>query len=288
MLRPIPEIIERLKENESSRMICAYLISAYDTGEMKLITNVAATLQMQMSILVNETVNTIFSADETPLDINSFDNPTQLLIGNNEELSSTYAPLISLIMAVAIKQMNRADLMESYILIDEAPTLYIPKLEELPAVARSRRISLIYACQDISQIDVAYGKEKREVLLSNLGNQFFGRTTNQTTIKYIIDFAGQEERIIFSESHGESYGSSQGYQSLTSSDNQSHNSSSSSQMRNIYNSSDITELSQGQFIFSLCESKKSLYKGYKRPLSGKTYVRIGYYIDPDFVEQRFD
>lgn len=264
VLRPLPEVLETIRQNKSSAMICAYLISALESGELKLLTNVGATLQMAMSILVNKTVNTIFSEEQTPLTINHPDTPTQLIIGADEELSTTYAPLISLIMAVAIKQMNKADMLPSFILIDEAPTLYIPKLEELPAVARSRKISLIYCCQDISQIDATYGKEKREVLLSNLGNQFFGRTTNQTTVKYIMDLAGQQEVTTQGTSSGTSSGSSAGGESIS----QSSSNSTSKQMRNIYESSDITTLKAGEFIWQLSDNKVGC------DLSGKDNIEI--------------
>lgn len=279
ILQPMGDLLEKIKQNKSSRMICAYLISAYDNGEMKLLTNVGATLQMSLSILVNETVNMIFSEDETPLTINSYETPTQLLIGNDEELSTTYAPLISLIMTVAIKQMNKADKLESFILLDEAPTLYIPKIEELPAVARSRKISLIYCCQDISQIDNTYGKEKREVLLSNLGNQFFGRTTNQVTIKYIMDFAGQREEEVKTESTG--YSSSNSENNSTS--GVSSGTSTTKQMRSIYNSSDITELKKGEFIYNVCENRLFFTGDFsrKRPLSGKAEININYYYRRD-------
>lgn len=281
VLQPLDKVLDIISVNRSSKRICIYLIEAKEKQDTKLLTNVGATLQMQLGRLVNSTVDTIFSGDEVELAVNDPLTPTQLLIGADDELSTTYGPLISLIMAVAIKQMNKANKLESYIVIDEAPTLYVPKLEELPAVARSRGIALIYCCQDISQIDNAYGKGKREALLSNLGNQFFGRSTNQTTIKYIVDFAGQREQTVETESGGESFSRSSkeettiflssAYNEKSINEGSTSSWSTTKQMRNVYESSDVTELDAGEFIYNVSDNK------YGRPKGGKANIQIAPY-----------
>ena len=85
-------------------------------------------------------------------------------------------------------------------MVDEFPTVYIPNVEQLPATARSNKVATILACQDISQITDKYGREKADTILSNLGNQFYGRTPNPQTAKRVSEIFGKAEKEVISYS----------------------------------------------------------------------------------------
>ncbi|WP_419836238.1 type IV secretory system conjugative DNA transfer family protein [Xanthocytophaga agilis] len=101
---------------------------------------------------------------------------------------------------MALKLMNQQGKRHSFVLLDEAPTLYIPHLDQLPATARSHKVATVYMAQDFSQIRKQYGQNEAEVLISNLNNQFFGRVANLNTAEYVSRLFGKEERVIRSES----------------------------------------------------------------------------------------
>ena len=98
-----------------------------------------------------------------------------LCIGNSPTLSDTFAPVIACLVAVATKQMNQQGKRHSFVLLDEGPTLFIPKLDQLPATARSNKVATIYMAQDFAQMRKEYGQNKAEAITSNLNNQLFGR-----------------------------------------------------------------------------------------------------------------
>lgn len=81
-------------------------------------------------------------------------------------------------------------------MIDEFPTVFVPNIEQLPATGRSNKISTILACQDIAQVVDRYGKSKADTILSNLGNQFFGRTTNPETAQRVSSMFGKGDKLI--------------------------------------------------------------------------------------------
>ena len=83
-----------------------------------------------------------------------------------------FAPLISCICTVALKSMNQQNKHHSFVLLDEAPTLYIPKFEQIPATARSNKVVTIFMAQDLSQIEKNYGMKEAETIVSNLNNHF--------------------------------------------------------------------------------------------------------------------
>jgi type IV secretory pathway TraG/TraD family ATPase VirD4 len=86
------------------------------------------------------------------------------------------------------------------VLLDEFPTVFVPNIEQLPATARSNKVATVLACQDITQIVDKYGKEKAEAILSNLGNQFYGRTTNPQTAQRVSQMFGKSDRMMKTDS----------------------------------------------------------------------------------------
>ena len=130
--------------------------------------------------------------------------PAFLTLGNSPTLSSTFSPVLALLATVAIKQMNQQRKAPSAVILDEAPTLYIPGFEQLPATGRENKMATVYAAQDISQIEDMYGRSKKDALLANLNNQFYGRVGHRETAQYISDLWGMEDVEHRTQGQGES------------------------------------------------------------------------------------
>ena len=193
---------EALLRELSSIPKCADMIApimtAYEQGADNQLAGVISSLQVSLSKINSDEIYYLMSASDFSLELNNSDKKAILTIGNNPQLSSTYAPLIGLILTSVSKQLNRAGKEKSVFMIDEFPTVYIPNVEQLPATARSNKVATILACQDIAQLSDKYGKEKTETILSNLGNQFYGRTPNPATAKRVSEIFGKEEQIVVS------------------------------------------------------------------------------------------
>lgn len=186
-------LLTELRQWEPSRACIQSILTAMDSGSDNQLAGVVGTLQLALNRLNNEAVNYIFSGDDIELGLNNPLKPTFLVIGADNEVQSAYSPAISLTIAVAAKMMNTAgEKHPSVIIMDEAPTLYIPHLEQIPATGRSRMIGLVFGCQDVSQVVDAYGQDKARSLLANLGNQFFGRTTSRETAEHVVQLFGRE------------------------------------------------------------------------------------------------
>lgn len=178
----------------------APIMTAYQQGADNQLAGVLSSLQISLSKINFDEVYYLMSESEVNLQLNDPDKRGILTIGNNPQLSSTYAPLIGLILTSVSKQLNRQGKEKSVFMIDEFPTVYIPNVEQLPATARSNKVATILACQDIAQLADKYGREKTETILSNLGNQFYGRTPNPATAKRVSELFGKDEKIVISES----------------------------------------------------------------------------------------
>ena len=188
-------IVKILSQDKEIKGNLSALTEAIEQGADKQIAGVLGTLKNAIGIFNNPHIFWILSKNEANLDVNSPNEPTMLLIGNDSKLPDTYAPIISLIITIASKLMNEPNKLKSAIVIDEAPTIYLPNFEHIPATARSNKVSVIVGAQDISQMVDKYGQDKANVLISNLGNQFFGRTTNKETAERVVQMFGQREDI---------------------------------------------------------------------------------------------
>lgn len=253
---PSDLLIEKLSsDNETAGMISS-LKEAYENKAESQIAGVVGTLKNAIAQLNLPEIFYLLSSDDVNLDINNKENPIFLCIGNDSTLSATYAPAISLIISACVNVMNQPNKHKSAIILDEAPTIYIPGIEQIPATARSNKIATIFGLQDISQLTQKYGEDKTQVLLSNLGNQFYGRTVNQKSANIICSLFGKHD--VKQRTKSRSTGSSikgllGGIQN--SSNNKSY--SESLQQRNKLDVSDLTNMKAGVFCGLIAEGNVS-------------------------------
>lgn len=227
---------------------CADMISpiltAFANGADNQLAGVLSSLQVSLSKINTDEIYYLLTQSDFSLELNNSESKGVLVIGNEPTLSSTYSPIIGLILASASKQLNRQGKEKSVFMIDEFPTVYIPNIEQLPATARSNKVATILACQDIAQLYDRYGKEKSETILSNLGNQFYGRTPNPTTAERVSKIFGKAEVRTISYSRDQ--------KSIL-----KHTQSSTESLRetDLVKLQDVAQLNTGQFYTILSEGK---------------------------------
>jgi type IV secretory pathway TraG/TraD family ATPase VirD4 len=196
------QLLATLQRDEEVRGLIASIASA--SKSENTIAGVFSTIQNYLAVLNTPEIFWVMSGNDVPLDLNSPQTPGVLVVGNDPALSSTFSPLISLIVATAIKRLNQQGRLPSLVLLDEAPTLFIPNFAQIPATARSNRVATVYAVQDVAQMEALTSRQEAEMILANLGNQFWGRTTNTTTAERVSKIFGKEDRQYRSTTQGRS------------------------------------------------------------------------------------
>ncbi|MAU17058.1 MAG: conjugal transfer protein TraG [Muricauda sp.] len=247
----IPLLIEKISEDFEAAGFVASLKQAIKNESTRQVSGVMSTLQTNLSKLNTPDIFWILSGNDISLDINDPTDPKFLCIGNESTLSQTYAPVVSLIISVALKMMNQPEKHKSVVLIDELPTLYINKLEQTPATARSNKIATVLACQDFSQLVDRYGREKAQVILSNMGNQFFGRTVNKESAEMIGRLFGKTDKVFRTTSKGDNYYQSSIWGKHVNSSNST--TGESVQERDRVKTTDIMNLDPGEFYGIIAE-----------------------------------
>jgi hypothetical protein len=236
-------LLELLSTDEEVRGLVAAITSSQDSE--KTLASIFTTVQSYLAVLNTPEIFWVMSGDEVPFDLNNLEKPGFLVVGNDADLPTTYSPLISLIIATATKRMNKPGRLPSIIILDEAPTLFIPNFHELPATARSSKVATVYAVQDISQMEGQLGPQQSEMLLGNLSNQFYGRSTNPKTLQRVTTLFGKQDVEYVSYSSGQSTGDR--------SSSSSQNASTSIQQRDRLHMQTIRDLQTGQFAGFIAE-----------------------------------
>lgn len=200
LLLPIEDVVRALSTDTQCAGLVASVRQAVESKAANQLSGVTSTLQLPLAKINTPEIAWVLSADDFNLNLNDPDNPRWLVIGNSPTLSETYSPVLSLIATSCIKQLNQQNKAPSMVLLDEAPTLYIPKLDNLPATGRSNKVATVYAAQDLAQMVDRYGQVKADTLLANFGNQFFGRVSHPKTAEHVSRMFGKMDQEFTSTS----------------------------------------------------------------------------------------
>jgi Ca2+/Na+ antiporter len=244
-------IIKKISfDYEASGMISS-LRESIERGSEKTVAGMLSTLQNGLSTLNSQDIFWILSQDDFELNLNNKNNPTFLCVGNDSTLPEVYRPVISLIITVALKQMNKPEQEKSILLLDEAPTIYIPNIEQIPAVGRSNKIATVFGVQDYSQLSDKYGDDKAQVIVSNLGNQFFGRVVNVKSAEIVQKMFSKTDKVFVSKNSGTGTSG----QLVHMNSNTNTGTSENVQERDRVKVSDLIHLESGEFYGIIAEGE---------------------------------
>lgn len=244
-------LLDRVSNNYEAGGMVATLRQSFEKEAGNQTAGILSTIQTAIAQLNSKDVFWILSGNDVDLNLNNPQKPTFLCLGNDSTLPQVYAPVISLIISVAMRQMNKPNQQKSVVLLDEAPTIYIPNIEQIPATARSNKIATIFGVQDFSQLVDNYGQDKAQIILANLGNQFFGRVTNGKTAEMVQKLFSKEDKTFVNKNTGSGTGGT----IIHTQSNQSRGKSETIQERDRVKVSDLINLEPGEFYGIIAEGK---------------------------------
>lgn len=258
-------LLKTLQTNSTSAQMT---ISIYNTMQREAqgqIAGVIGTLQGSIAQINTPELMYIFGQDDFSLDINDPQNPIILTVGTYPTLVTTLAPLCSLVITVPTKLMNQPNKHRSFVLLDEAPTVFIPNIEILPNTGRSNKIATVIMCQDLAQLHDGYGKEKADVLFASCNNHFYGRVASSHTREILSKQFGKEDRMYVTRSSGKSYGMSM---------SQSRSVNETVQERDAMKASEFLKLGVGQFVGIAVESNSDAFRFQFKQVNRLNYTPV--------------
>lgn len=244
-------LLLKISQNYEAGGMVATLKQSLENEAQNQVAGILSTIQTAVAQLNTKDVFWILSKNDVDLRLNNPENPTFLCLGNDSTLPQVYAPVISLIISVGMRQMNNPNQEKSVVLLDEAPTIYIPNIEQIPATARSNKIATIFGVQDFSQLVDNYGQDKAQIIISNLGNQFFGRVTNGKTADMVKTLFSKEDRVFINKNTGTGTSGTL----IHTQSNDSRGKSETIQERDRVKVRDLINLEPGEFYGIIAEGK---------------------------------
>lgn len=235
--RPYSDIFTILTSYRELENYLSPFMDAWKGGAMEQLQGQIASAKIPLSRMISPSLYWIMSGDDFTLDINNPDAPKVLCVGNNPDRQNIYSAALGLYNARIVKMVNRKGKLKCSILVDEVPTIYFKGLDTLIATARSNKVAVCLGAQDFSQLVRDYGEKEARVIQNTVGNVFAGQVLGETAKNLSERFGKvlQQRKSV----------------NMTREDTST---SISTQLDSLIPASKISNLSQGMFVGSVCDS----------------------------------
>lgn len=239
------KLISWLREDVEVQSTIRSFITAQDQGATQQLGGMLSSFQSPLTVLMSKELYWVFGAEpekQSNLNLNDPDNPRILSVSNDPTKQQALTPALSCLMRTIINRINEQGKHPHAMVIDEFPTIYIQNFSQLPATARSNKVSTMIGIQDESQLVTQYDKESDEII-SNMGNQFVGMTNNTKTAKKYSELFGTYKKVDTSHSTSDS--------SISFSDRHSN--------EKLLQEKDVAQQSVGHFIGKIADGDPALF-----------------------------
>jgi hypothetical protein len=180
-----PELVPLLSPFKS-----AFLAKAFDQLEGQV-----GTLKIFISRLATKETYWVFSGDDFDLKVSSVDAPGIVVLANDPNTQSINSACYSVVLNRITKLINSKGNLPTALIIDEIPTLYTYKVENLIATARSNKVAILMGLQELPQFNQQYGKETAATITSVVGNVLAGSVRNKETLDWLERLFGKSKQI---------------------------------------------------------------------------------------------
>ncbi|QFG54484.1 type IV secretion system DNA-binding domain-containing protein (plasmid) [Chryseobacterium sp.] len=153
-------------------------------GSAKQTASVISTLANALRKVAFPEAFYVLSGNEIDFNINDEKVNTVVSVMNEPKSAEFLSPINATIIHTITKQMMSRGRKPSFVLLDEAPTIKLLNMAQIPATMRSFGVSVIYCAQDIVQGVVQYGRDGFREIIANLSTQFFGKANDSETAKF--------------------------------------------------------------------------------------------------------
>ena len=200
MNRSYQEIFDTLFTNEELVSLMSPFRSAYENKAFDQLEGQVGTVKIFLSRLATKESFWVFSGDEVQLKISDRTDPSILILASNPRTQDINSALYSAVLNRVISQINDKGNLYSGLIADEFPTIYIHKVDNLVATARSNEVAVMLGLQEQPQLRQFYKKEVAETISAIMGNIFSGAVRDKGTLDWLEKMFGKIKQKSYSES----------------------------------------------------------------------------------------
>ncbi|CAA7196991.1 type IV secretion system DNA-binding domain-containing protein [Chryseobacterium potabilaquae] len=200
MNRSYKEIFDTLFMHEELESLLSPFKTAYDNKAFDQLEGQIGTLKILLSRLATKESFWVFSGDEVELKITDKENPSIIILASDPRTQDINSALYSSILNGILRLINTKHNLPGGIIADEFPTIYIHKIDNIVATARSNKVAVLLGLQELPQLRQFYKKEIADTISSIVGNVLSGSARDKNTLDWLEKMFGKIKQKTYSQS----------------------------------------------------------------------------------------
>lgn len=200
MNRTYKEILDTLFTNEEIFSLLSPFKTAYENKAFDQLEGQVGTLKIFLSRLATKESFWVFSGDEVELKITNRENPSILILASDPGTQDINSALYSSVLNRTLRLINSKHNLPGGIIADEFPTIYIHKIDNVVATARSNKVAVLLGLQEIPQLRQFYKKEVADTISAIVGNILSGSARDKNTLEWLEKLFGKIKQKSYSQS----------------------------------------------------------------------------------------
>ena len=200
MNRSYQDIFDTLFSNEEIYSLLSPFKTAYDNRAFDQLEGQVGTLKIFLSRLATKESFWVFSGDEVQLKITDKENPSIIILASDPSTQDINSALYSSVLNRTMRLINSKNNLPGGIIADEFPTIYIHKIDNVVATARSNKIAVLLGLQEIPQLRQFYKKEVADTISAIVGNIISGSARDKNTLDWMEKMFGKIKQKSYSHS----------------------------------------------------------------------------------------
>ena len=238
-----------LYADQEAKLYASPVLDALEHAQEQF-AGVIANFKVSLERLLDPAIFWVLSSDEVPAMVNDPERPIVLCLGNTPSEKEVLSPVLAMTISALVSNMYGHNRNNSFVVIDELPTLLLPHLNEVPATARKYNMATVVALQTLAQLEKTYGILGAREMQETFGNYIVGRSSFRLS-KELSDMFGHKTSQSTSKTIYEA-------QRMSTTIHQ--------QKRAVINPQKVMSLKVGEFVGKVSDSGKGFFKMQLQPI----------------------
>jgi len=137
----------------------------------------------------------VFSGDDFNLKISDPQDPSILILANSTTTQNINSTCYSVVVNRLTRLINTKGNLPVAVIADEAPTLYIHRIENLISTARSNKVAVLLGLQELPQLKQLQGKDTATTMTAVIGNVLSGSVRHKETLEWLERLFGKKKQV---------------------------------------------------------------------------------------------
>lgn len=193
--RSYEEIFDTLMSEPELKALLSPFMTAYHAKAFSQLEGQVGTLKIFISRLATKETYWVFSGDDFNLKISDKEKPGMLVLANDPNTQNINSACYSIVINRLTKLINTKGNFPSALIVDEVPTLFVHRVENLIATARSNKVAVLMGLQELPQFNQQYGKDTAATITAVVGNVLSGSVRNKETLDWLERLFGKSKQL---------------------------------------------------------------------------------------------